>query len=436
VKKGTITVSQHTNTDLRDYALYTIYNRAIPSLIDGLKPGQRKAIFTATKEAKNKFIKTLALMGYTFPIAKYHHGDSSMVDTIIRLARTFDNNIPLLEGDGTFGTRMVTSAASPRYTDISLSKNFEKFFPDQDILPSHPDPENPEPLFYLPLIPWVLVNGAKGIATGFATDILPRDPSDVADHCCRYLVSGKKPKSIKPTFPDFKGKVVADGDSWVIYGKVTRKSPTKASIVELPIGYDRAGYIKELDKMVDAGTLVNYIDKCSKDGFHFEVTLPRKLKDSDEAELLKKLKLVKRRTENLTLIDETGKLKTFDNVGDLIAQFCDYRLSMYNVRYKSWTKRDKDKMHNLSEKRRFVEAVLDGELDLQGRKNKADIQADMRRLKFSREHQNSLLEMPIYNVTQEYSAKLKAEIYELDKAIEMWQNINHRKQYTEELADL
>jgi len=431
-----ITVTEHINGPMREYALYTIYRRAIPSLIDGLKPGQRKALYTALQVCRNKKIKTLALTGYTFPISNFHHGDASMTEAIIKMTRRFDNNIPIFEGEGNFGTRMVTAASSPRYTHVKLSNEFDKYFFDLDILPENPDPENPEPLFYLPIIPWVLVNGSKGVATGFATDILPRNPKDVAARCRQYLSTGKiSNKNLFPSFPEFKGTVEEDGDSWIVSGKIIRKSPTKVEVVEIPIGYDRAKYVSQLDRLESSGTILNYVDKCSKKGFLFEITLPRKLKKIDNDTLLTKLKLKKRFSENLTVIDEKGKLCKFDGVGELIAKFCDYRLSMYEKRYDAWIKRDKEKRHNLSEKARFIRLVLEGKIKFNGEKKK-DIQAQMKNHKFSEAHCNSLLEIPIYNLTGDTVKKLEKEILRLDKDIKIWQTVDKKKQFIKELDSL
>merc|ERR1711974_191901 len=97
--------------------------------------------------------------------------------------------------------------AAPRYIFSRVSENFEKYFKDSEVCPKNSDPDNPEPQHYLPLIPWVLVNGVKGIAVGFATDIMPRDPNDLAK-VMRCLASGKTSHNpLTPKYPDFSGTV-------------------------------------------------------------------------------------------------------------------------------------------------------------------------------------------------------------------------------------
>lgn len=173
------TVTNLIDNDYKDYSKYVLYSRAIPSLIDGLKPSQRKILYTATKVAKTSRIKTASLAGAVIEKANYHHGDASLNDAINKMAQTFNNNLPLLSGEGSFGSRLVQEAAAARYTFVRLNDNFNKYFVDTDILLAGEDPEDPEPRFYLPTIPWVLVNGISGIAVGFATEIQPRNPEQL-----------------------------------------------------------------------------------------------------------------------------------------------------------------------------------------------------------------------------------------------------------------
>ncbi|MBT6072286.1 MAG: DNA topoisomerase, partial [Euryarchaeota archaeon] len=157
-------VTQLIDNQYKDYSKYVLYSRAIPHLIDGLKPSQRKILYTALKTAKNGRIKTASLSGNTISTANYHHGDASLNEAITKMVQSHSNNISLLQGEGSFGSRLVPDAAAPRYTYVKMSDNFDKFFADTMVADRAIDPEDPEPAFYLPIIPWVLVNGVKGIA--------------------------------------------------------------------------------------------------------------------------------------------------------------------------------------------------------------------------------------------------------------------------------
>jgi len=435
MNKGAITVSEHVDGELRDFALYTIFSRAIPSMIDGFKPSQRKAVYTATQVARNKKIKTVAMTGYSFPISNFHHGDLSMSETIVSLAAPHSNNIPILEGEGTFGSRLVPDAASPRYTEVGLSKQFDKFFPDTEICPENPDPEYPEPLNYLPIIPWVLLNGVKGIATGFACTILPRSVDTLVQLCTDYMSLKPLKSHVEPSFPFFNGTVAAEEKSWLVSGTVARTAPTKVTITELPIGYDREKYIVVLHKLEDAGTILSFKDECSKKGFQFAVTLPRSSKNFTDEDLIKKLKLTKRYTDNLTVINQHGELKIYDTVADLVKDFCDYRLSKYADRYAYWIARDTKKRDELSERVRFCNLVLNGAIVFKNN-TKKEVLASMSKQKFSPEHRTKFIDLPIHSITKDAIARLQKEILELEKAITTWKNIDIRKQYLKELQAL
>ena len=165
------TITDLINGPHRDYARYVVFSRAIPSLIDGMKPSQRKIFWTATNHAK-KFTKTAALCGQVIVEADYHHGDSSLQDAASLMAAPWANNLPLLEGEGNFGSRIVQIPAAARYTSVRVNPEVLKIFLDsEDCIQS---PDGNEPAFFLPVLPIVAVNGASGMAVGFATDIFPR----------------------------------------------------------------------------------------------------------------------------------------------------------------------------------------------------------------------------------------------------------------------
>ena len=162
----------------REYALYVCSNRAIPAVSDGLKHGQRMALWILRNRAEK--IKTFALAGL-LGFEKLHlHGEKSATDAISLLAAPFKNNVCLIEGLGQFGSRIAPDGdgiGAPRYTEVRRSKAAEAFlYKDLDLVPleDNYDGSNKQPLHFLPLIPIVLLNGVSGTAVGWSTDILPR----------------------------------------------------------------------------------------------------------------------------------------------------------------------------------------------------------------------------------------------------------------------
>ena len=218
-KANSKTIEQLIDDDYYGYAKYVIESRAIPSYIDGFKPVQRKVLYVVRKTAPvngpKKKISDIA--GSMSSMANYHHGSASAEDASSRMAQTFNNNVPLVTGHGSFGSRLVPEPSAPRYIFGTLSPEFDKWFSDEEVCPPNPEPDSPEPAHYLPLIPWVLVNGSSGMAVGFATNILPHAPADIAKLChdCLRSSDGSLDSNmiVKPSFPAFHGEIVQRDDA-------------------------------------------------------------------------------------------------------------------------------------------------------------------------------------------------------------------------------
>lgn len=184
--------------------------RSIPSVADGLKPGQRKVMFGCFKRNLKKEIKVAQLGGYVSENTAYHHGEQSLTSTIVGLAQNFvgSNNINLLEPNGQFGTRMQggKDAASARYIFTNTSAMTRAVFhPADDPLLNYlvEDGQRIEPEYYLPTVPMLLINGADGIGTGWSTQIPNYNPVDVVDNL-RRLMKGEDVVPMTPWFRGFK----------------------------------------------------------------------------------------------------------------------------------------------------------------------------------------------------------------------------------------
>ena len=260
----------------KSFAMYTVENRAIPNMIDGLKPVQRFYLYSSIQNTKRDFKKVSAVSGIISDYG-YNHGEGSAAGSGQLMAATWNNNICLVEGRGSFGTRLIQDAGAPRYVYTRLHDNFTKYVKDVDLSPVHEDPEHEPPAHYLPVIPLVLANGTKGIATGFATNILPHCPDSLAAACEEYLRTKKiATDTIKVKFPEFSGTVKQDPlepKRYTVTGVYEKTSKTQLTITEVPYGLDREGYVKVLDKLEDDGDIVSYEDLCDKSGFKFTVKL-------------------------------------------------------------------------------------------------------------------------------------------------------------------
>jgi DNA topoisomerase II len=181
------------NKDLINYS-YTDLKRSIPSLIDGLKISQRKILYTCLKENIRKEIKVGQLSGLTTDVAAYHHGEAALHQSIIKMAQDFvgSNNVPLLEPCGQFGTRHHggSDSASARYIFTRLSPITDLIFPESDmhiLRYETEDGKQVEPSFFLPILPMILVNGTRGIGTGWSTNVLNYNPLDISDYLSRKI---------------------------------------------------------------------------------------------------------------------------------------------------------------------------------------------------------------------------------------------------------
>lgn len=187
--------------------------RSIPSVVDGLKPAQRKVLYCCFKRNLKRDIKVAQLAGYVSEHSCYHHGETALANTIIGMAQSFvgSNNVNLLEPVGQFGTRLQggADAASPRYVFTRLANVTRAIFhPDDDAVLEHQyeDGQRIEPRFYVPVIPLVLVNGADGIGTGWSTSVPNYNPRDVINNLRRRL-TGKRMLPMSPWWRFFKGDV-------------------------------------------------------------------------------------------------------------------------------------------------------------------------------------------------------------------------------------
>merc|ERR1712142_1195187 len=212
--------------------------RSIPSLVDGFKPGQRKVIFTCLKRnLTKKEIKVAQLAGSVAEVSAYHHGEASLMGTIINLAQNYvgSNNINLLQPIGQFGTRLSggKDSASPRYIFTQLSPLARMIFHENDeplLKNNYDDNLKIEPEWYIPIIPMVLVNGANGIGTGWMTKIPNFNPREIVANI-RRLIRGDELKVMKPWFKGFKGTIEPlDDQRFVVNGEIATLSDTKLEI--------------------------------------------------------------------------------------------------------------------------------------------------------------------------------------------------------------
>lgn len=422
----------------KSFAMYTVESRAIPNMIDGLKPVQRFYLYSSILNSKRDFKKVSAVAGIISDYG-YNHGESSAAGAGQLMAAEWNNNVCLVEGRGSFGTRLVQEAGAARYVYTRLSENFDKYIRDVDLAPAHEDPEHEPPAFYLPVIPLVLTNGTKGIATGFATNILPRDPKDLSGLVREYLLSGTITSRAPVSFPDFNGHVTYDDveDKYTVWGRFHKTTKTQLTITEVPYGYDREAYVKVLDTLEENGDIVSYDDLCDKEGFRFEVKLKQKgSSDWNDAKVVQKFKLSKPLTENLTVIDHQGKLREYNDERDLIKDFCNFRMGVLQQRIEKRREEAQEDLRWLNVKMQFIQAVLDDRIVFKNRK-KADVSKQILQNTHAIESDaDRLLRINIMSLTDEMVRELAKEIKSTQAELNFWNKTTPKDQFITDLEDI
>ena len=231
------------------YSEHVILDRAIPRVEDGLKPVQRRVLYVMYEQGltpDKPFRKSANIVGET--MAKYHpHGDSSIYETMVRMAQEFNMRVPLVEGNGNFGSMDGDPAAAFRYTEARLASPalaMMEYLPKETVTWSlNFDDTKKEPDVLPTLFPNLLINGASGIAVGLATSIPPHHPREVIDGVIAYLshprITVEEMLQIIPA-PDFPtGGIIINGEAMKeIYttgaGKVTVRA--RATVEKSPEG--------------------------------------------------------------------------------------------------------------------------------------------------------------------------------------------------------
>ena len=407
------TVQNFFDTELRNYAIYTIENRAIPSLIDGFKPSQRKIAHTANqvwKTGKEKPMKVFQLGGLAASMTMFHHG--SLDGTIIGMAQNFKNSMPIFQGVGQFGSLRSPEAGAPRYVGVKFNENFRLLYKDFDLVEEQEEEgEKIEPKFFLPIIPTVLLNGGSGIAVGFATNILNRHPEDLV-RACLDVLNGKPCPSIHPWIRGFTGSFQRVPDapkSWTIHGKFHVKNTTTVEITEIPPSFTYEKYETYLESLIQKGTLTSY-DDHSAETPHYVLKFRRAVLAplTKRNRLAKLLKMQERVGEIYTTLDESGALRIFESPEKIVEYFVDFRLRYYRIRKKNTIKRLEKELSIAAFRRRFVEEILAGTIVVNN-KPKKDIE-DVLHAKEYKKFDGSygyLLNMPIYSLTKEKADELR-----------------------------
>ena len=418
----------------KELVLFSISDniRSIPSLIDGLKPGQRKVLFGCFKKNLKNEIKVAQLSGYISEHTAYHHGENSLQDTIINMAQNYlgSNNMNLLEPCGQFGTRLMggKDSASPRYIFTKLSKHSEKLFNSSDFpLLEYltDDDQSIEPKYYIPVLPVLLINGSEGIGTGFSTKIPSFNPDDLK-FCLEKLVQNPDFEfpELTPWYSGFKGHIEkVDTNKWVSYGVYEIIDDTVGNgngtikITELPIGEWTENYKQFLEKMENLDQIITFKNNSTETKVKFEIKLKKSVLTQWEYEgsLEKNLKLTSNiNATNMHVFNEKGILQKMHSPEEILYNFYKIRNKYYLLRKEYLTEKIYKELQVLESKVKFIKAIMNEELIVFKRK-KIDITKDLKKMNFYEfPNYDYLLNLPIHTFTEEKILSLEKEHSEKD----------------------
>ena len=436
-------ITNFLSNEYKGFAFYVIENRALPSVIDGFKPTQRKIIHVCSqiwKTGSEKPLKVFQLGGKVASDAFYHHGNMSLENAIVTMAQKFKNNAALLEEVGQYGSLRSPQAGAPRYIGTKLNNNFKLIYKDSDLLEfKEEEGESIEPHYFLPIIPMVLINGSSGIAVGFAMNILNRDIKSVTEACISTL-KGKNITEIKPSINEFSGEFIQDEDNnkrWIIRGKFQRVNTSTIRITELPPSMTYEKYEAILDKLCDDKVIVSYDNNC-KDNIDYVIKFTRaELEKITDEKIIKIFKLEEYSTEIFSTLDEFGKLKIFENTSDIIRYFVNFRLEYYHKRKEFMLNKMRHDLKVLSNRGRFIKAILDEKLKVNN-VSKPDIIKGIEEMNLEQIDGNYdyLLRMPIYSLTKELFEKLKADFTAKKAEIKVLEETDPKDMYLLDLNEL
>ena len=466
--KPSVTYEEFIGEELIHFSKYDC-DRSIPNLMDGLKTSLRKILFAAFKKNLTSEIKVAQFTGYVSEHSCYHHGEASLNGAIVGMAQNFvgSNNINLLLPLGQFGTRIKNGEdiASERYIFTQLNRITRAIFPQPDdaILDYlNDDGTLVEPRFYAPIIPMILVNGSKGIGTGFSTDIMCYNPLQIIGYLKNKLIGTlllENSDGFVPFYEGFTGTIEKIGlTKFLIKGKYEKVGPDTIRIIELPVGLWTESFKEHLENLIEPGLdkegkkivpLVKDYDDMSKDTtVDFTIILQKgKVAELESVQLehgcnaLEKLfKLyTTSSTTNMHLFDAEDKLKKYDTVEEIIDDYFVTRLKLYSVRKAYLIDLLERELIVLENKARYIQELLDGTIDLRKKKKEEIVNMLLTKSYAVINEDNDfkyLVRMPMDSVSEENVEKLNREHKDKSDELQLIKEMSEQQMWLKELENL
>ena len=463
--RSSVQYEEFINQEMIHFSTYDCA-RSIPNMVDGLKTSLRKILFSAFKRKLTSEIKVAQFSGYVSEHSAYHHGEASLNGAIVNMAQNFvgSNNINLLEPNGQFGTRLQggDDSASERYIFTQLNTLTRYLFPEaDDAILSYLDDDGTqvEPEYYVPIIPFALINGISGIGTGFSCNIEPYNPKTIIQYLKNKLAKQSTDAiDFVPYYEGFKGTVRKISEQkYLVRGLYEKLGDDKIRITELPVGTWTMPYTTFLESLMDASavdkagkkippTIKDFTSICTEVSIDFTVVFPKdrlaELEASVDAngcngveKLLKLFTTVS--TTNMHMFDSNIKLHKYASVQEIIDDFYGVRMTTYQKRKSFLVAAMEKKLVKLSNRARYIQETLKGTVDLR-RKTADQVVALLTGLKFELYDGDFkyLVKMPMDSVTQENVDAIMKEKADTETELAMLKTTTLEQMWSTELGVL
>jgi DNA gyrase subunit A len=431
---GAVPLHEAAQTRYLNYALSVITSRALPDVRDGLKPVQRRILFTMWQQnltADVKHRKCAKVVGDV--MGNYHpHGDAAIYETLVRMAQAFSLRVPLIDGSGNFGSLDGDAAAAMRYTECRLARVSDEILREieQQTVPFRPnyDGTRTEPVVLPSRIPNLLVNGATGIAVGMATNIPPHNLNEVCTaliklldnqeltsvQLCRYIKGPdfptgghvlNSPAELKEIYSTGQGSVRMRA-TWEL-GPASRSSKI-VYVTSIPYAVDKSQLVERIGDVVLSRKMPHLVDvkDLSTDDVRIELELkPGADENLVMAYLFKNTPLQTTFAVNMTCLvptenEQVGRPERLD-LHQTLWYFLDFRLKVVTSRLEHELAQLKRRIHILE----GFEKIFDALDEILRIVRKSDGKADaadkiMKRFALDADQADAILELKLYRLAR------------------------------------
>ena len=432
-----VNIVEEMSRDYIDYSMSVIIGRALPDARDGLKPVHRRSLFGMYKlnvTSGSKHMKSARVVGEV--MGKYHpHGDSSIYETIVRMAQPFSLRVPLVDGHGNFGSIDGDGAAAMRYTEVRMQKAAEEMLADLeketvDMMPNF-DETLVEPTVLPAKLPNLLLNGSQGIAVGMATNIPPHNLGELCDGITHYIdhrdcsvddlmqfVKGPDfptgaiicgMNGIRAMYKLGRGQICVRGRAEIEEWKGDRQ---RIVITEIPYMVNKTEMIKHMAELVKDKTIEGISD--IRDESTEDVRVVIELKRDTMAQII--LNKLYRHTELQTTFG--ANMLAIDQGRPRIMNLKDFFRCYVNHRFEVITRRTRFELRKAEARKHILDGLLIAIANLddvvkiiRASKNRDEARERLQEaFHFSDLQVNAILDMRLYQLTGLEREKLEAEL--------------------------